>query len=190
MTTTALEQELLRTDAYVCVNPEIGQYLRQYVDGRLSDSQYQEFSDHLVFCLKCQEEVAYIRWVIDTLQSHPKRIDRRLFEHIADTISYWEPIELVAAEGMPKHIFDVEDGRIKMECDWDRPRHTRAAYIWVSWDAQIRSERELTLRFIRPETGETLYSVSLGMIRAGEMSLKTEELGFDPSQTRWAIIIG
>jgi anti-sigma factor RsiW len=56
-----LEQELLETEEYVCVNSEIGRHLPDFVDGTLAKADQKRFENHLIFCQKCQEEVEYLR---------------------------------------------------------------------------------------------------------------------------------
>jgi len=64
------EQAVIREEME-CVDPEIGtQYLDRYIAETLSESQKQAFEDHLIFCLKCQEEINYLRWALQQLKAH------------------------------------------------------------------------------------------------------------------------
>ena len=54
-----------------CVDTEVGSpYLHEYLAGTLSASKKQDFEDHLVFCLKCQEDLQYLRWARQQLTKH------------------------------------------------------------------------------------------------------------------------
>lgn len=56
---------------FECVDPEVGeQYLHGYVAEALSETQRQDFEDHLVFCHKCQEDLDYLHWATQQLKSH------------------------------------------------------------------------------------------------------------------------
>lgn len=59
-------------EEFACIDPEVGSvYLDGYVMETLSEDQRQAFENHLVFCLPCQEGLAYRRWLVDQLQQHP-----------------------------------------------------------------------------------------------------------------------
>ena len=184
------KQELLDADDYVCVNPDIGRRLPEYRDHALTDAQQQSFEHHLLFCQKCQDDLAYFQWLVDALKSRRAETNAARFADAIALEMAWEPVELVAAAGEQVHTFDIEEGRITISCDWERGQYTRSPYLWIRWKVEIDSERELSLQFINPETRKIRYEEPLGKLRKGEISFKAEDLGFDPSHERWAILIG
>lgn len=70
---TELEQELLETEEYVCVNPEIGEDLHDFLDHTLPEPRRKRFENHLVFCRKCQEDLAYLRWIMTNVKARELR---------------------------------------------------------------------------------------------------------------------
>lgn len=68
------EQENV-TNEFVCVDPEVGEhYLYAYLAETLSETQKQEFEDHLIFCRKCQEDLEYMHWAVQQLKSYHTQI--------------------------------------------------------------------------------------------------------------------
>ncbi len=115
-----------------------------------------------------------------------------LFEELAPEI--WEPqwIEQRAtAADLPeqKHVFRRPDGEITVSCFWRGTYRNKPAYISISWKADITTCNELRARFINPETREQLAEVYLGTCTAGEEVFTSDDLGFDPSQERWAMTL-
>lgn len=115
-----------------------------------------------------------------------------LQELLADEL-YWEPQyagQLVAAADIPKqeHSFQTEYGEIRVACSWGEQHQDDPAYIWLSWKANVSTDKDVRIRFVNPETRKTYHEINLGTIRVGEETFTRHELGFDPSTERWAVV--
>jgi len=63
------EEEIL-IHGLTCVDPTVGEHiLHGYLAEALPNEQKQRFEDHLPLCLKCQEDLKYVRWVLQQLGS-------------------------------------------------------------------------------------------------------------------------
>lgn len=59
-------------EAYQCVDPESGSALLYgYVAETLTEEKRLAFEDHLCFCLKCQEDVEWLRELLHRLKASP-----------------------------------------------------------------------------------------------------------------------
>ncbi|MCP4179717.1 MAG: hypothetical protein GY756_18310 [bacterium] len=105
-------------------------------------------------------------------------------------VPQWSGQPITVAD-IPKvgHLFKTKYGEISIECTWEQARYDDSAYIWLFWKADIFEEREIIIRFINPETQMKIYEVSLGKILMGEEVFTSNDLGFDPSNDRWAIAV-
>lgn len=106
----------------------------------------------------------------------------------------WEPQwagQLVTASDIPKqvHTFTSEDGDIRISCYWQGEYKDEPAYIQLSWKSEIIPESELWVRFVYPETQAIRHEVCLGTVLTGEETFTSDDLGFDPSDERWAISV-
>ena len=73
MITNSNSQNMI--EDFVCVDPDVGEaYLEAYRAKTLTQTQQQEFEDHLVFCLKCQRDLKYLQWVVRHLKEHQTQI--------------------------------------------------------------------------------------------------------------------
>jgi anti-sigma factor RsiW len=106
MTTVAfeeLEQTLLDAEDYVCVNPDIGRDLHDFIDNILPEPRRKRFDNHLLFCQKCQNDVAYFRGIVSALKSRPlatRVAPQILIARLADAIAWemaWTPLAQTAA---------------------------------------------------------------------------------------------
>ena len=183
------EQELFDADDYVCVNPDIGRRLPEYRDHALTDAQQQSFEHHLLFCQKCQDDLAYFQWLVDALKSRRAETNAaRLADAIALEMA-WEPLAQTACGMQQEHTFQLADGRIEVICQWESPKAQAPGYIVIWWQADIESERELAIQFFRTDTREILYEEEIGAIRNSHATFTFDELGFDPEHEQWAIAI-
>ncbi|GAK50606.1 hypothetical protein U14_01839 [Candidatus Moduliflexus flocculans] len=56
------------TNAYVCVDPEVGEdVIDEYQSETLAEEAREAFDAHLPFCEKCQQELAYAQWALSRL---------------------------------------------------------------------------------------------------------------------------
>lgn len=56
--------------AFTCVDPEVGSaLLYSYAAQTLTAEEQQAFEDHLCFCLKCEEDLAWLRELLHTLKT-------------------------------------------------------------------------------------------------------------------------
>ncbi len=192
---TELEQELLEADEYVCVNAKLGDLLHDYVDGILAETERKRFENHLIFCQKCQDDVAYFQWMTTTLNTRQTEIHERQHPPVvrfADAIASeigWELMEQAAAGIQEEHTFELTDGRIEVTCEWESPKQDHPGYIVIWWKADIESDRELSIQFFRKDTRELLYEEEIGTIRNSHAQFTFDELGFDPEHEQWAIAV-
>ena len=71
-----MQTEECLTGECICIDPPIGVYRDDFIAGSLAEPQQQKFEDHLLFCLKCQDDVAYFWWIMTTLKTrHVARRD-------------------------------------------------------------------------------------------------------------------
>lgn len=55
----------------MCVDPAVGKEIYDYYNGALGKEQTQRFIEHLFVCHKCQERVARLDWIFDSLRRVP-----------------------------------------------------------------------------------------------------------------------
>jgi hypothetical protein len=106
----------------------------------------------------------------------------------------WQPQwagQFVGAGDIPKqtHTFMLEKGAIEVSCSWKPQLRDTPPYLDFSWKADIVMEGEFWCRFIHPDTKVVLADVPLGTSKEGGKYFTRQELGFDPSQEAWAIVI-
>ena len=186
-----LEEELLETDEYICLNPEIGRWLHKYVEHELSDTQRQNFEAHLLFCQKCQDDLAYVQGIVNALKRRSataNAVPRIPIARFADEIALeitWIPegtgLPCVAAKNRQKKAFPLSNGHITIECQWDDDA------ILIEWHIDVRSDQEFWLRLFNPDTGKRYYETCLRTIRDGSATLLREEIGFTPTAQRWSV---
>jgi hypothetical protein len=104
----------------------------------------------------------------------------------------WEPMwagEPVTAADIPEQSesFESDEGRLDISCSWEGQYHNDPAYIRLKWKAYLSHESRMWVRFIDPKTQEILYEVCLGKDTEGQEDFTGDDLGFDPSNRKWAI---
>ena len=106
----------------------------------------------------------------------------------------WQPkfvgIPVTASE-IPKqsNSFIMDDGTINISCYWKHQSHDNPAFVNISWKVNISNPCEIWAQFINPETHERLSKVKLGRNLSGEKIFTSDDLGFNPTKTKWAISI-
>jgi len=106
----------------------------------------------------------------------------------------WEPqwagVPVTCSDIPPQtQPFITDDGDIQITCHWRSQYNKKPAYIQISWEANITDKGELYARFVNPDTHEILSEVCLGKNLKGEEIFTAEDLGFDPSATKWGISV-
>jgi hypothetical protein len=106
----------------------------------------------------------------------------------------WEPQwagQPATAADIPQqaHSFTSEDGDIKLSCYWKGQYKDEPAYIQIAWKADLITEDEIWIRFMNPLTQVIRCEVCLGTSLVGEETFTSRDLGFDPSDERWAISV-
>ncbi|GAK53131.1 hypothetical protein U14_04391 [Candidatus Moduliflexus flocculans] len=166
-----------------------GDMLYDYVADDLEPAQTAIIQEHLAFCGACAEETLRIRFLQDAIEDdESQRQPMRIADDIAVEIG-WELMEQAAGGMHEEHTFTVVDGEIKTTFQWEYPKARQAGYIVVAWEANITSDRELTIQFFQPDTREILYEEEIGTIRHSHATFTFDELGFDPEHEQWAIAI-
>lgn len=106
----------------------------------------------------------------------------------------WQPLwagAVISATGStpPTQVFRLDDGEIRLTCRWSVAAQGTTATLHVSWRADLRTPSDLWVRFLQPETTTLLAEVRLGTTLVGEKILTSQQLGFDPSRDRWALVV-
>jgi hypothetical protein len=106
----------------------------------------------------------------------------------------WQPQwagQFVGAGDIPvqTHTFSWEQGTIEVRCSWQPQSGATPAYLDLSWRADTGLEGAFWCRFVQPETQVVLAEVLLGRAREGGKYFTQQELGFNPSQEAWALVI-
>lgn len=106
----------------------------------------------------------------------------------------WQPQwagQFVGAGDIPAqtHTFRWEQGAIEVTCSWQPQSGNTPAYLDLSWRADTGLEGAFWCRFVQPDTHVVLAEVLLGTAREGGKYFTHQELGFDPSQEEWALVI-
>jgi anti-anti-sigma factor len=164
--------------------------LCRYALGQLSEPAAMVVRKHLLFCQSCLGEVAgFLRHKAYFLQHQPEYLPQPVL-----ATELWEPEfagQQVTAADIPQqeHIFHTAEGDLTLRCHWGAPYGSDPAYLWLSYEANLSSEKEFVARFLNPDTQDLRYQAYLGDYRIGEATFTDEELGFDPTYDKWAISI-
>ena len=78
---------------------------------------------------------------------------------------------------------------VNLSCFWRGQDNNLTPYIQLTWSANIIKPSHLWARFIDPDTRELLSEFCLGTELEGQRRFELEELGFDPSNAKWAIAV-
>lgn len=118
----------------------------------------------------------------------------KLNERVRAIAAYWEPdwvgLQATAADTPEqKNTFRLEDGEIRVACNWRSGYGNKPAYVHVHWNADICDSGELWLVFIKPGSETILAEICLGDRYEGEEVFSSRDLGFDPSCEKWAMSI-
>ncbi len=168
-----------------------GGMLYDYALGWADEKDTMKIRNHISFCDVCSDEVLEIMGIEGDLEEEAVGWAGPPIIWISD---FWEPQwagELVTASDIPEqeHSFVMDHGEIEIACYWKSQYENMPAYICVSWKVDIIMYAELWARFVNPETQDIYSEFCLGTTLVGEMSFYSDELGFDPSNQRWAIAI-
>lgn len=164
--------------------------LCRYALGQVSEPAAMNIRKHLLFCQRCTSEVAgFLRHKAYFLDHQPEYLHRPVL-----ATELWEPEfagQQVTAADIPQqeHIFHTTEGNLKLRCHWGAHYGSDPAYLWLSYEANLDTEKEFVARFLNPDTQDLRYQAYLGDYRVGEATFTDEELGFDPVYDKWAISI-
>lgn len=106
----------------------------------------------------------------------------------------WQPQwagQFVGAGDIPEqqHVFRLENGTIEISCSWKPGAGTMPAYLDLAWKADTLMEGELWCRVVDPDTNKILADLPLGSSKEGGKYFTADDLGFDPSQEKWGLVI-
>ena len=190
--------------------------LYDYALGWMDQAEVRQVREHIAFCGDCAHEVLRILRIEDELEqdalewadrapvssqepkaafSLPTSKKSSIIDSLVRWISpLWEPQwagQLVTAADIPKqtHAFISENGDIKISCYWKGQYHDQPAYIQIAWKANLTTESEIWIRFTDPATRVIRSEICLGTGLVGEESFTSDDLGFDPSNEKWAISV-
>ena len=167
-----------------------GEMLYDYALGWTDEKDTMKIRKHISFCDDCSDEVLRIMGIEGDLEGEalkwagpPIRVSKPWFPLWAG--------KLVTASDIPEqtHTFMLDDDKIALTCHWRAAYKNTSAYIYVSWKAKIAMVEEIRLRFLNPETDEIYVQLSLGTDLTGEETFESDDLGFDPSNQKWAVCV-
>lgn len=195
--TQAYRDARQRAEAGPHPTPEM---LCDYIAGEMSAADSRIISDHLLFCGFCAQEKLQIHAMRDAIGKELDEIEEEWFgvnENIpvmrfASEMALemaWQPLAQTASAPQNDHTFQCDDGRIEATCQWKSPKENDPGYVIISWNAEIDSDRKLSIQFINPDTREILYEEPIGNIRNHHASFTFDKLGFDPKFEPWRIAI-
>lgn len=177
--------------------------LYDYVSDELDGQEARKVRRHQVFCEACAEEVSAIMRMDDKTEKRVQKWAGSMTDgksSLRDTLiewlsPLWEPLwagqPVTAADvAAQQHTFTLEDGDITLSCTWKTPYQDEPASILITWKADLFTENELWIGFVNPETQAVRYRACLGTRRTGEERFTCDELGFEPSEERWAMTLG
>ena len=175
---------------------------------KTNDSHIISFLEDLTTEMETDEElidalpIDVIRKELELMGANSNKFHRKLQRKLlfAKTIiavtSLWKPnwtgeLELITASDIPKqsYTFYEDIGEIKITCYWESEYKNNPSYLSLMWKANITEHCELLARFVDPETNNILTEISLGTSIVGEEYFTKKDLGFDPSNKKWAVSI-
>jgi hypothetical protein len=109
----------------------------------------------------------------------------------------WHPVlagEIVAAAGppgrAPQRTFQLEDGNIRVTCEWRAAYQDQPAVLRVAWQARLGRPGDLWVRFTQLEDPTAILAeVQLGSALADAKVFTAHALGFDPTRVPWALTL-
>ncbi|MBF0452208.1 MAG: hypothetical protein HQK75_16015 [Candidatus Magnetomorum sp.] len=132
--------------------------------------------------------------ITDGLQKGKQLVKSIAKEMIIQITPFWEPLlvgQPVTASDITRqrYRFLIESGQIALNCHWKSEDKSDPAFLFLSWKVNISIDCQVWARFENPETHDILSEICLGDSMAGEDYFTIDDLGFDPSTTRWAVAI-
>ena len=89
-----------------------------------------------------------------------------------------------------EHAFYLDDGKIKVICEWWAAYQNRPATLRLRWQADFTRRGNLWARFTRrDDLMVVLIEIPLGRALEGDERFTAPKLGFDPTQTPWALTL-
>ena len=172
-----------------------GERLYNYALGGLDADEETEIQRHLARCSACVQALGAILKFEQSLgepDAQPSLAERAIL-WISE---FWMPRwagELVTAADIPaqNHRFEMATGggEMTISCFWRGEGEREPAYLHIEWRADMVIAGEFRIRFVSPETQETLAELPLGTRLRGEKTFTPSELGFDPACQRWGFSI-
>lgn len=107
----------------------------------------------------------------------------------------WHPPlagELVTAAdtSAQEQVFSLDDGEIRVTCEWRAAYQDQPAMLRITWQAHITLPGDFWVRFTRlDDPTAVLAEVRLGSALEGEEVFTAHALGFDPTQEPWALTL-
>ncbi|MBI3325972.1 MAG: zf-HC2 domain-containing protein [Nitrospinae bacterium] len=104
----------------------------------------------------------------------------------------WQPFQLdtAAAPSAREQVFALDEGEIRVTCEWRAAYRDQPAVLRIAWHADITRSGEFWVRFTRADDLAVLLAeVPLGRALAGEEVFSAPALGFDPTQDPWALTL-
>lgn len=115
--------------------------------------------------------------------------------HVRWLSPLWHPPlagELVTAAdtSAQEQVFSLDDGEIRVTCEWRAAYQDQPAMLRITWQAHITLPGDFWVRFTRlDDPTAVLAEVRLGSALEGEEVFTAHALGFDPTQEPWALTL-
>jgi len=108
---------------------------------------------------------------------------------------FWEPEfagQVVTAADITEQTkqFEMDYGEyVNITCHWGGKNDAQEPYLQLSWKANFHTPSNIWVRFINPKSNAVLSEFCLGTDLEGYRQITVKDLGFDPTDQRWAISI-
>jgi hypothetical protein len=107
----------------------------------------------------------------------------------------WHPplageVATAAGTQAQEHVFTLDEGHIRVRCDWWTPESGHPGMLRLSWHASVTRTTEFWARFTRADDPAVLLAEArLGDYPDGDKMYTADVLGFDPTRQPWALTI-
>ena len=160
------EEYKVLLDEYECIDQNRGRYIYDYMTGAVSETQKQEFEDHLILCLKCQEDVEYMRSVVRRLKAYEEQKSTERIETLPE-------IPLTVTMIADRNDLDITPD-----------------YYGESWREELAASTGTSDTFAFPITVEYADGrvIAQFLKRMGQVFFRLKEVTIDPQEFECALV--
>jgi len=151
---------------------------------------------------RVKKQKALIRKAVERVRKQKEQLQPKPPLKVADTVkaaakqifgSVWIPEgagQILTAADISAQEKTFMGGIIRIICDFGGEDGDDPAYIWLSWNVKETPENsELRICLVNADTEEIYFKILPGNLKHGEQTFTSDEIGFDPTKTRWAVEI-